>query len=65
MHVLRRRCLTPKLEFSMGLMDTCGVHNLHGTLGLLGRLLSLTSYGETRASCQLDINKLGFRCVGD
>ena len=46
---LSRRCLTPKLESSMGLRDTCGVHNLHGMLGLLGGLtaasVSLTSNG--------------------
>jgi len=34
--VIGFKYVSPILERSIGLMDTCGVHNLHGMPGLLG-----------------------------
>lgn len=54
------------LESSIGLRDTCSVHNLNGMPGLLARLsaalVSLTWYGRYTGVMPAGTVKLGIRC---
>lgn len=47
--VLGYKYLTPYLDRTIGLGDTCGIHNLHGMPAILGGLVAgLASLGQER-----------------
>ena len=46
--VVGYRFITPALEKSVGLRDTCGIHNLHGMPGILAAIVSTIAAASAR-----------------
>ncbi|KAK2856111.1 hypothetical protein Q5P01_004846 [Channa striata] len=63
--------LTPILASSLGIQDTCGVHNLHGMPGILGGLAGIVAVamgkkegGDAAMQAAALASSLGFALVG-
>ncbi|CDQ75747.1 unnamed protein product [Oncorhynchus mykiss] len=62
--------LTPILASSLGIQDTCGVHNLHGMPGILGGIAGIVAValGKKKGSAAMQgaalASSLGFALVG-
>lgn len=63
--------LTPVLASSLGIQDTCGVHNLHGMPGILGGLAGIVAValgkkegGDATMQAAALASSLGFALVG-